>query len=79
MPKVDPDTGQPVSDAPEQEDESAAGGKLGDGTHAGGGGGDAARTTTGPDNEREAQPGAIKSPDEGGPGGSAGAQGSGSE
>jgi hypothetical protein len=80
MPKVDPDTGQPVTDDPDQEDESARGGKLSDGTAAaGGGGGGAPRTTTGPVNEREAQPGAIKSPEEGGPGGGAGAQGSGSE
>ena len=34
MPKVDPDTGQPVTDDPHQEDESARGGKLSDGTYA---------------------------------------------
>lgn len=79
MPKVDPSTGEPISDAPDQEDESARGGKLSDGTAAAGGGAPGDRTTTGPVNERESQRGAIESPDEGGPGGAAGAQGSGSE
>ena len=58
MPKVDPTTGQPVSDAPDQEDQEAAGGE--------GYGGDSGQTvdsgvSTTPDNTREAQSGAGSS------------------
>jgi hypothetical protein len=76
MPKVDPSTGEPMSDAPEQDDESLAGGQ-GRGefvdAHTDEAG---SRIETSPDNPREGQPGAVKSPGEG-VGNSA--QGSGSE
>ncbi len=59
MPIVDPSTGEPVTDAPDQEDQEAAGGE--------GKGGDSgvlvdSDVSTGPDNEREAQPGAQAPP-----------------
>ncbi len=65
MPKVDPDTGQPVSDAPNQADEEAAGGE--------GFGGDTGQlvdsdVSTGPDNPRESEAGSVSSPEGRGPG-----------
>lgn len=65
MPKVDPTTGQPVSDAPDQADEDAAGGE--------GYGGDSGQTvdsnvSTNPDNPREAQSGSGSPPSGGEPG-----------
>lgn len=64
MPVVDPATGEPVSDAPDQEDENLAGG-VGRGktvsateTPAEGSG-----VTTGPNNPREAEPGATQGDD----------------
>lgn len=64
MPKIDPETKQPVSDAPDQEDESLAGGE--------GFGGDTGQlvdsdVSTGPDNTRESQEGAVSSPEGRGP------------
>lgn len=64
MPKIDPQTGEPISDAPDQADESAAG--------AEGFGGDTGQlvdsdVSTGPDNPRESQEGAVSSPEGKGP------------
>ncbi|HEX2024359.1 MAG TPA: hypothetical protein VHF00_06610 [Acidimicrobiales bacterium] len=63
MPKTD-DSGEMISDAPDQEDEEAAGGK--------GFGGDTGQlvdsnVSTGPDNEREGQAGAVSTPEGRGP------------
>ena len=65
MPKVDPETGNPISDAPDQEDEEAAGGT--------GFGGDTGQlvdsdVSTGPDNPRESEAGSVSSPEGKGPG-----------
>lgn len=65
MPKVDPTTGQPVTDAPDQADEDAAGGE--------GYAGDSGVTvdsdvSTTPDNPREAHSDSQATP-ESGPGG----------
>ncbi len=65
MPKVDPETGQMISDAPDQADEEAAGGE--------GFGGDTGQlvdsdVSTGPDNTRESEPGSTSSPEGRGPG-----------
>ncbi|HEX2272400.1 MAG TPA: hypothetical protein VHG90_00820 [Acidimicrobiales bacterium] len=64
MPKVDPQTGDPVSDAPDQADEDAAGGE--------GFGGDTGQlvdsdVSTGPDNTREGEAGSVSSPEGKGP------------
>ncbi len=64
MPKVDPQTGDPVSDAPDQADEEAAGGT--------GFGGDTGQlvdsnVSTGPDNPRESEPGSVSTPEGRGP------------
>ena len=64
MPKTD-DSGEMISDAPDQADEDAAGGE--------GFGGDTGQlvdsdVSTGPDNEREAQAGSVSSPEGRGPG-----------
>ena len=62
MPAVDENTGQPVSDDPDQEDENLAGGKgRGENVDASGGPPKHSSIATGPDNEREAQPGAVSS------------------
>lgn len=58
MPKVDPETGDPISDAPDQADEEAAGGE--------GFGGDSGQlvdsdVSTNVDNPRESEPGAVSS------------------
>ncbi len=63
MPKTD-DSGEMISDAPDQADEDAAGGK--------GFGGDTGQlvdsnVSTGPDNERESQPGSTSTPEGKGP------------
>lgn len=59
MPVVNPETGEPVSDAPDQADESLAGG-VGRGENVSATDtGEHSSITTGPDNEREAQPGAT--------------------
>lgn len=65
MPTVDPNTGQPVSDAPDQENQDLAGSE--------GKGGDSgvlvdSNVSTNPDNEREAQPGSGARPEGGDPG-----------
>ena len=65
MPKVDPTTGQPVTDAPDQADEAAAGGE--------GYGGDSgvlvdSNVSTNPDNTREAEAGSGAQPTGGDPG-----------
>ncbi len=59
MPKVDPTTGQPVTDAPDQADQDAAGGE--------GYGGDSgvfvdSNISTNPDNPREAEAGSQATP-----------------
>lgn len=65
MPKIDPDTGNPMSDAPDQADESAAGG-VGRGGFVDANTDEAGpRITTSPDNEREARPGATEGDDGG--------------
>ncbi|HEV3402165.1 MAG TPA: hypothetical protein VG078_10125 [Acidimicrobiales bacterium] len=63
MPKTD-DSGEMISDAPDQEDEEAAGGE--------GFGGDTGQlvdsnVSTGPENKREAEPGAVSTPEGKGP------------
>ena len=65
MPKVDPETGDPISDAPDQEDEELAGGT--------GFGGDTGQlvdsdVSTNPDNPREAEEGSVSAPEGKGPG-----------
>ncbi|HEX2041708.1 MAG TPA: hypothetical protein VHF24_03650 [Acidimicrobiales bacterium] len=64
MPKVDPNTHEPISDAPDQADEDAAGGE--------GFGGDTGQlvdsdVSTGPDNPRESQAGSMSTPEGKGP------------
>jgi hypothetical protein len=64
MPKVDPNTNEPISDAPDQADEDAAGGE--------GFGGDTGQlvdsdVSTGPDNTRESEAGSVSSPEGKGP------------
>jgi len=61
MPKVDPDTGNPISDAPDSDDESARGGEgRGKFVDANSGPPEGSGVTTGPNNAREAQPGATQ-------------------
>jgi hypothetical protein len=61
MPKVDPQTGEPISDAPDQEDQEAAGGEgrapFVNATESPAQG---SGVTTTPDNPREAAPGATQ-------------------
>lgn len=71
MPVVDATTGEPVSDDPDQEDENLAGGKgrgwfvsATDGPPEGSG------VVSGPNNDREAQPGATQGDDGSSPSGS---------
>jgi len=61
MPVVDPKTGEPVSDAPDQEDQSLAGG-VGRGEEVSATEAPAEGTgiSTGPNNPREAEPGATQ-------------------
>ncbi|MFN2606334.1 MAG: hypothetical protein ABR511_00355 [Acidimicrobiales bacterium] len=61
MPKVDPETGNPVSDAPDQADESAAGGKgRGEFVDANAAPPEGTGVSAGPNNAREAKPGATQ-------------------
>jgi len=67
MPVVNPETGQPVSDAPDQDDEHLAGG-VGRGENVSATDtGEHSSVTAGPNNEREAQPGATLSDGAGDP------------
>jgi hypothetical protein len=72
MPAIDKETGQPVSDDPEQEDESLAGGKgRGQFVDAHSGvPGEHSPIATGPDHEREAERGGSASDSGNDPGGS---------
>jgi len=57
MPVVNPETGEPMSDAPDQEDQSLAGGEgRGQSVSATESPEEGSGVMTGPDNEREAQP-----------------------
>jgi len=63
MPVVNPETGEPMSDAPDQEDQSLAGGEgRGQSVSATETPKEGSGVTTGPNNEREAQP---RQPDSG--------------
>lgn len=63
MPVVNPETGEPVSDDPEQDDENLAGGE-GRGEHvAATDTGKHSSVTSGPNNQREAEPGATQGDD----------------
>jgi len=70
MPVVNPETGEPVSDDPEQDDENLAGGKGRGETVAATDTGVHSPISTGPDNPVEAQPGATQSDGGNSPGGS---------
>jgi len=63
MPVVNPETGEPMSDDPDQEDQSLAGGE-GRGQHVSAteSPAEGSGVSTGPDNPREAQP---REPDDG--------------
>ena len=61
MPVVDPSTGQPLSDDPDQEDERLRGGKgRGANVSATDAPPEGTGVSTGPNNPREAQPGATQ-------------------
>ncbi|MGI9033924.1 MAG: hypothetical protein ACR2HY_09690 [Acidimicrobiales bacterium] len=61
MPGVDPTTGEPVTDDPDQQDESLAGGKgRGESVSATESPSEGSGVASGPDNSREAQPGATQ-------------------
>jgi hypothetical protein len=61
MPVVDSNTGEPVSDDPDQEDENLAGGKgRGESVSATETAQEGSGVTTGPNNPRESQPGATQ-------------------
>lgn len=71
MPVVDPNTGEPVSDAPDQEDENLAGGKgRGEEVSATESPREGSGIASGPDNPRESQPGATQGDSGNSPGGS---------
>jgi hypothetical protein len=60
MPVVDQNTGEPLSDDPDQDDEKLRGGEgRGRNVDAHAGGPGHSSIVTGPNNEREAQPGAV--------------------
>ncbi len=64
MPVVDPKTGEPVSDAPDQEDQSLAGGEgRGAEVSATESPAEGTGVSTGPNEPREAQPGATQGDD----------------
>lgn len=64
MPAVDSNTGQPISDDPEQENQDLAGGKgRGENVDAHGSPAEGTGISTGPNNAREAQPGATQGDD----------------
>jgi hypothetical protein len=61
MPVIDVNTGQPLSDDPDQEDERLRGGKgRGETVSATDGPPEGSGVSTGPNNAREAQPGATQ-------------------